>query len=107
MLALLVFNPSIPPYPNRFQMRPVFPSVPPIADTDRYRAMVFGRALLLLALLGASSAYSLTSASLSRTQQHRLPRRCASLSLPTLSPHVHTCTHTHSPDAHLPTAAEP
>ena len=57
-------------------------------------AMVVGRALLLLALLGASSAYSLTSASLSRPQQHRLPRRCASLSLPTLR----TCTR--RPDLH-------
>ena len=104
MLALLFFNPSLPPFlfdASRFSFRAADCLRTPIT------AMVFGRALLLLALLGASSAYSLTSASLSRPQQHRLPRRCASLSLPTLSPHVHTCTHTHSPDAHLPTAAEP
>ena len=72
----------------------VFPSRAADCGHRSKEAMVVGRALLLLALLGASSAYSLTSASLSRPQQHRLPRRCASLSLPTLR----TCTR--RPDLH-------
>ena len=99
-LSYLFFSP---------RMRPVFPSVPPIADTDhgdglRQSAPAASASRRLLGVF-AHQRIPIAATAAPAASQVRQPQPSHPLSARARA--ALTCTHTHSPDAHLPTAAEP